>query len=347
MGKQIHLSIADPCHESWDNMTTAEQGRFCASCQKQVVDFTNMTDTQLADFFKTKSTGSTCGRFYGDQLGRNIQVPRKTIPWIKYFFQIALPAFLMSAKASAQGKAGVKNTETTVTNPSRLMLGKVAAPRTMDVPEQKIIKGRVVDENNTPLPYAMIFMKGQETPVHADSSGMFTIEKPLTDKDIVLEVAYIGYQRREVTINRQTYPANGLVVQLSVRYMTGITAIATHYTKKPRKTKKNKGKKVETCDISQPVIKTPAETPAMIKIYPNPVLSGSAINISCEKLSEGYYTFQLVNQSGQQIESKQVWVDAEARIMNMEIPSVVAGSYVLTLINKETGKRFSEKIIVQ
>src|SRR5690349_2668277 len=118
MGKQIHLSIADPCHENWDNMTTAEQGRFCASCQKQVVDFTNMTDTQLADFFKTKSTGSTCGRFYDDQLNRNIQVPGKTIPWIKYFFQIALPAFLMSAKASAQAKTGIKNIDTTVINPS-------------------------------------------------------------------------------------------------------------------------------------------------------------------------------------------------------------------------------------
>ena len=346
MGKQIHLSIADPCHENWDSMTTAEQGRFCASCQKQVVDFTNMTDTQLADFFKTKATGSTCGRFYGDQLNRSIQVPRKTIPWIKYFFQIALPAFLMSAKASAQAKTGIKNIDTTVINPSTLMLGEVYA-NTMPVAEQKTIKGRIIDENNTPLPFAMIFIKGQETPVHADSSGMFTIENPLTNKDIVLEVAYVGYQRREVTVNRQTYPANGLVVQLSVRYLTGMTAIATHYTKKARKTKKNKGKKVETCDISQPVIKTPAETPAMIKIYPNPVSSGSAINISCEKLIEGYYTFQLVNQSGQQIESKQVWVDAEARIMNMEIPSVVAGSYVLTLINKETGKRFSEKIIVQ
>ena len=37
-----------------------------------------------------------------DQLNRNIEIPRKRIPWVKYFFQFALPTFLISMRASAQ-----------------------------------------------------------------------------------------------------------------------------------------------------------------------------------------------------------------------------------------------------
>jgi len=96
MPKQFQLKIADPCHEDWDKMTTSEKGKFCGSCQKQVVDFTGMTDSQLAAFFKKPSTGSVCGRFFDDQLDRKITVPRKRLPWIKYFFQITLPLFLAS-----------------------------------------------------------------------------------------------------------------------------------------------------------------------------------------------------------------------------------------------------------
>ena len=106
MSKKIQLSIADPCHENWDGMTPVEKGKFCGSCQKQVVDFSNMSDRRVAEFFKKPSTGSVCGRFMSDQLDRAIEIPKKRIPWVKYFFQIALPAFLVSMKMSAQKTQG-------------------------------------------------------------------------------------------------------------------------------------------------------------------------------------------------------------------------------------------------
>jgi hypothetical protein len=67
------------------------------------MDFSGMSDAQLVAFFKKPSTGSVCGRFVNDQLERDIAIPRKRIPWLKYFFQIALPAFLVSQKTVAQG----------------------------------------------------------------------------------------------------------------------------------------------------------------------------------------------------------------------------------------------------
>ena len=106
--KKVQLSIPEPCHENWDAMTPTVQGKFCASCQKAVIDFTEMSDRQLAEFFK-KPPSSVCGRFQQDQLNRNIEIPRKRIPWVRYFFQFSLPAFLISMKAGAQiGKPVLK-----------------------------------------------------------------------------------------------------------------------------------------------------------------------------------------------------------------------------------------------
>jgi len=83
MRKKLQLSIPTPCHEKWDNMTPVQQGKFCGSCQKSVVDFSNMSDRQVAEFFKKPSAGSVCGRFMQDQLDRSIEIPKKRIPWVK------------------------------------------------------------------------------------------------------------------------------------------------------------------------------------------------------------------------------------------------------------------------
>jgi hypothetical protein len=96
--KKINLTIPKPCHENWDQMSPAEQGRFCGACQKTVIDFTNRSDRELAAFFK-KPMGSVCGRFHQDQLNREIAVPKKQIPWLRYFFHIAWPAFILMLKS--------------------------------------------------------------------------------------------------------------------------------------------------------------------------------------------------------------------------------------------------------
>jgi Secretion system C-terminal sorting domain len=117
MAKHFTLQINEPCHEDWNLMSPSEQGRYCGMCQKSVVDFTNMTDTQLSNYFKL-NTGNTCGRFYDDQLNHPIAVPTRTIPWLRYFFTITLPAFLFSLKTTAQKKVGTNEIVTT-TNKSK------------------------------------------------------------------------------------------------------------------------------------------------------------------------------------------------------------------------------------
>lgn len=71
----IQISIPQPCSEDWNKMTPQEQGRFCDSCQKCVVDFTGFTDEQLYKYFSEHRGKEVCGRFQNWQLKRTVALP--------------------------------------------------------------------------------------------------------------------------------------------------------------------------------------------------------------------------------------------------------------------------------
>ena len=95
----LNLSIPKPCHENWDTMLPNEKGRHCFSCQKTVVDFTKMTDTQIINFFQ-KYKSSTCGRFLETQLNRPILLPVSTKPQSRFAW--LLSALLLPLSTNAQ-----------------------------------------------------------------------------------------------------------------------------------------------------------------------------------------------------------------------------------------------------
>src|SRR4029079_1236463 len=211
MAKKLQLQVPTPCHENWENMTATERGRFCASCQKQVIDFSNKSDREVAMFFKKPSTGSVCGRFMEDQLNREIEIPKKRIPWLKYFFQFLIPAFLVSYRAAAQGKVKVisnvphawqnkklkqkivseictRTVGDTIVNyaPKNDIDVALKTPQILNTVSSAImggisfkslssIKGKVVDHSGNPIAFATVAIKGTKIAVAADSAGRFTI----------------------------------------------------------------------------------------------------------------------------------------------------------------------------
>lgn len=68
----MKLTIPNPCHENWNRMSPAEQGRFCAVCSKTVKDFTAVPDEEIVDAFSQNSE-NVCGRFKTSQLNRDLQ----------------------------------------------------------------------------------------------------------------------------------------------------------------------------------------------------------------------------------------------------------------------------------
>lgn len=71
------ITIPKPCHEDWNKMTPESQGKFCAACQKTVVDFTAMSQEEVLQYLNDYSaTPKICGRFRTDQLNTpTVRVP--------------------------------------------------------------------------------------------------------------------------------------------------------------------------------------------------------------------------------------------------------------------------------
>ena len=479
MSKKLQLSIPKPCHENWDAMTPVEKGKFCGSCQKQVVDFSNMSDRQIAEFFKKPSTGSVCGRFMTDQLERDIEIPKKRIPWVKYFFQFTLPAFLVSLKASAektQGKIKLNETVSDTTRKpvyDRPTMGIIARP-IYDEPQEKGITGRVLDaETGKPLSETLVtmtstigkenikvkedgffvldiyrkitvkkiefscpgyvktqmtlqeFMKisGENRPVFmerqivsgnlrvqpvctkplmgdtirfdtidrsvkgeiqlvndkgniqgtvvnekgnpvpyasiqagnvmsfyiADENGFFRINSNEIPGNKILNVSSAGFENAIAVIEKKNEMGEKMIIVMKAKDMLPEVVV----TNSPliSCTRYSLGGMVAVKVSSSEQVKEKSEIEIKsfeekFKVYPNPVTSGF-VNLAFSKLEQGYYELQIITLSAQQVLQKEIWIDAEARLLNMDIPAVAAGSYYLILTNKKSGKKFSEKLLIQ
>ncbi|HRX93360.1 MAG TPA: carboxypeptidase-like regulatory domain-containing protein [Chitinophagaceae bacterium] len=354
MAKKIQISVPVPCHEDWEAMTTVEKGKFCGSCQKQVVDFSNMSDREIAQFFKKPSTGSVCGRFMNDQLDRDIEIPKKRIPFVKYLFNLLLPAFLLT-KLSAQktiGKVIPPQSRDTIPQKATnelITLGMIMPTEIQPVigdtvcvkptqiqknvdaaiiDDRKMVSGIVTDEASNPIPGASVIIKGVRNGVATNQQGYFKLSAKLGDKIIVTG---IDIDPTEVTVGTID------TIQIFIRraqVTTGI--IVTKIVEKAKET-------------SIPLIENKAgvDSASGFQLYPNPAKPGSDITINWIEKEEGYYSFLLMNQAGQSVQQKEIWIDADARQLNLPLPSVAAGNYFVVLVNKKSGKRFSEKIIIR
>jgi len=56
-----NIEIKNPCYENWDKMKPNHDGRFCLSCQKTVIDFTNKKPDEISDILKNHTEKALCG----------------------------------------------------------------------------------------------------------------------------------------------------------------------------------------------------------------------------------------------------------------------------------------------
>jgi hypothetical protein len=340
MSKKFQLQIPEPCHEDWNKMTPGDKGRFCNSCQKTVVDFTSMSDMQLIAFFKKPSTGSVCGRFYNDQLERDFEIPGKRIPWLKYFFQFAIPVFLTGLKSYSQGKPMIKeNNDTAVCN--SIISGDIDIMRSSVAPVLKNeILGKVVDENGKGISYATVIIKGTKNGTACDSAGNFYLRISEKQTPVFIVASAVGYSSVEKQINivkdssteiiLQTYTALGgeVIVACSSRTRLGgfsIRSIRVSYMEKVKGFFKSDS----------------------IKVFPNPAKAGNEIKIEWRRAEAGEYKIDLYSLQGQIIKSSLARIENKINSFTFQIPATIPGNYLLRMTNKKSGKKYAEKIIIQ
>jgi hypothetical protein len=97
MERKHKITIPEPCHENWDEMTPNENGRFCLSCSKTVIDFRAMLPEEVQHFFIQNQNKSICGRFKNAQLDSiTIQIPSRVLYTQTHYHKMFLLALFIA-----------------------------------------------------------------------------------------------------------------------------------------------------------------------------------------------------------------------------------------------------------
>lgn len=97
MERKHKITIPEPCHENWDEMTLKENGRFCLSCSKTVIDFTTMLPNEVQHFFIQNQNQNICGRFKNEQLeSLIIQIPNRVLYTQTHYHKMFLLALFIA-----------------------------------------------------------------------------------------------------------------------------------------------------------------------------------------------------------------------------------------------------------
>jgi len=196
---QVQLSIPEPCHQDWNQMTPTQQGRHCNACAKQVIDFSTMSDAEVLNYFTHIKNENVCGRVYPDQLERTIAMPatpKKRLYWKWNYITMLFLFFNKNNTAKAQGEvkvvtaAQLDNITPVYTN--QLLLGKT-------INSIQTINGTVKDGDGNAIAFATILIKGKNTGLSADANGNFVIKADV--KRDILHVSAASFIAKEVALN--------------------------------------------------------------------------------------------------------------------------------------------------
>ena len=213
MKKQsLILHIPHPCTIAWDEMTPANGGRFCDHCQKKVIDFSNMTDSELLATI-SNSSGKICGRLHPAQQNRLLA---PGTPQRRGFLPAAIIASFIAAIIPGSSKAQKPATDTTVV-PSVKKAGDVKA----GVPD--FFTGQVTDSiSHDALPGVVVSISGVDVHAITDVEGKFQLAIPteLKGQSISIKANFIGYEQKCVP-----FMVEQLSTPINIRLQTSVVGL--------------------------------------------------------------------------------------------------------------------------
>ena len=201
MSQKLKLSISQPCHENWQQMNPAQQGKFCNACVKEVVDFTSMSDTEVLHYFLKEKKENVCGRLYDDQMNRDIIKPVYTAKKISWYWNYFVMIFLFLFKGNAgKGQIQVKPIHLVQAIEKDTMITMRLGGITAAVPVESGIDGRVIDETGMALPGATVLVKGTNNATVTDANGAYHLSD--VGANDFLKISAVGYCSKEIKASR-------------------------------------------------------------------------------------------------------------------------------------------------
>ncbi|MDQ6527573.1 hypothetical protein [Flavobacterium sp. LHD-85] len=219
MKKKFTLEIASPCSENFDKMIPNENGSFCNSCMKNVIDLSKKSNSEVAKFIAENKNQSICARLKTTQLDEQFDYNETSkISTLKYAAVAA--SLLLASNLSAQEKEPIK-TEISYPKPDVYKVGKVAYNHTSNEEISISIKGKLLEaKTNKPFDREiytnlMLAVDGSQNPVKVNpKTGEFSIETKVLKNSKTLMVTITAndyYLSKEIAFDAKSAKNNVLI----------------------------------------------------------------------------------------------------------------------------------------
>lgn len=214
MSQNFSLTIKKPCSEKFDEFQATAIGGFCNLCQKEVIDFTKMSDSEILQYFKNGQK-NTCGRFREAQLKTYSEViPSKK----KLNFSLlgaGLISFSLVSLLSTNNGYAQHSEQATTIQKQKPQKESSEKKNTVVLPNngEYIIAGTVIDELKIPLPGVAVVLKGSTIGVSTDADGKFKFPQPLKEGD-VLVFSFIGFTSEELKVSKKISDSTNIILKM-------------------------------------------------------------------------------------------------------------------------------------
>lgn len=226
MEQKFNLTISKPCSEKFNQFNKTKAGGFCNSCQKEVIDFRKMSDSQLMTYFKNKER-KTCGYFKTSQLKEYTQINeiRRTSKF--KFLRIAAVAFI-SLTSLHHIQAQEQKPKSEIVQKSNEISNNKNNKKEV---QEKLFSGTILDESG-PLPGANIVLKGTSIGTISNFDGEFEFPKALKEGDILV-VSFLGYATQNILIGKDQSIVNLVMEEELSCVLMGEVEVNEIYESKP------------------------------------------------------------------------------------------------------------------
>jgi hypothetical protein len=191
------IVIPEPCTVGRENMTDTVNGSYCHSCKKEVIDFSNKTNGEIADIIR-KNTGGMCGRIYPKQMEQQYHIPLET-PYSRGFNKGFIGAALSLLVAFFYVKADAKEVKQGVEMVSKIN-NENTFPDVIDEPVDSnyiIIKGKVVNRNSQPISGVVVTLQQYSNirfVTKADGLFELKVHKKIYNENTGIYFSVAGYE---------------------------------------------------------------------------------------------------------------------------------------------------------
>ncbi len=222
--QKLQLSIPEPCHQNWQQMTPTGQGRFCNACAKEVVDFSMMTDTEVLNYFSMITHQKVCGRALPSQLERTICKPKEPKKRLFWYWNYIVMFFIFFTKVNTVKAQGAIKPVTELSPVKTNEIVVTALGYTVRRTNQ-VITGKITDVNGNPVSFASIKIKGTSTEKHADANGIYSLKVKQND---TLFISGISFKSADVLVGTASIINTVLEKVPTVPNDWGVTKVHRH-----------------------------------------------------------------------------------------------------------------------